>query len=306
MPCYSPLHAWRGGVLPSGKREILFKKSRSGTASVVSLKLPCGQCIGCRLERSRQWALRCVHEASLHDRNCFITLTYNDDNIPDGGSLCVRDFQLFMKRLRKYAHGSRIRFFHCGEYGDKLGRPHYHAIVFGFDFDDKVLYKVTPRGDKLYRSSALESLWTVGHSILGDVTFESAAYVARYCVKKVTGKNADLHYADVVTGELRKPEYTTMSRRPGIGRGWYDKWKADVFPRDYVVSRGIKMRPPKFYDGIYELEDLETFRSLKVRRISRVRELDPTGLGETGDRRLRVKEEVKLAQISQLSRNIEV
>ena len=159
-------------------------------------KLPCGQCVGCRLERSRQWAIRCMHEAQMHEDNCFITLTFNPESLDDRSnpwSLDVRDFQLFMKRLRK-KYGAGIRFYHCGEYGELNKRPHYHACIFGFDFPDKRLWKVTNSGHRLYISESLDELWPFGFCTIGNVTFESAAYVARYIMKKVNGDAAADHY----------------------------------------------------------------------------------------------------------------
>lgn len=212
MPCYFPMQGYRSRSLTkNGKRQIVF----SPKDGFIDLKMtvPCGQCLGCRLERSRQWALRCVHEASLYDDNCFITLTYSDEFLPRDYSLDVSHFQRFMKRLRK-RFGEGIRFFHCGEYGSQFGRPHYHAILFNLDFPDKVFLK-EQNGQTLYRSKILEELWPFGHSSVGSATFESAAYVARYILKKVNGDAADEWYAavDHDTGEFfqRKPEYTTMS-----------------------------------------------------------------------------------------------
>ena len=118
----------------------------------------------------------------MYDDNCFITLTYSNQHIPADGSLDVRVFQKFMKRLRK-RFGDGIRFYHCGEYGSLLGRPHYHACLFNFDFPDKYLWKEN-NGQKLYRSPSLEELWPYGYSSIGTVTFESAAYVARYILKR--------------------------------------------------------------------------------------------------------------------------
>lgn len=324
---------WKGDVRQSGKREILFKSPRIESGSVFQLKLPCGQCIGCRLERSRQWAMRCVHEASLYEDNCFITLTYGDSCLPVGGGLRLRDFQLFMKRLRKVA-GRDVKYFHCGEYGELcelcglskklcrcrqfvpgIGRPHFHACLFNYDFRDKYFFRKSERGDKLYRSATLEALWTAGQSMIGAVTFESAAYVARYVMKKISisEKSDDRvrmewqrKYVDERSGEIRDPEYVTMSRRPGIGHGWYDKFKSDIFPRDYAIMRGVKVGVPKFYDGLYELEDPEGFLGVKRKRVCSAFKVDPTGFGETGDARLRVKEEVKRAQIRSLSRTLEV
>ena len=232
MPCFSPLKGWYSKDRTKlGKRSIVFNP-RDGLLD-RPIAVPCGQCIGCRLERSRQWATRCVHEASLHENNCFITLTYDDAHLPSDLSLNLVHFQKFMKRLRK-RFGDGIRFFHCGEYGENFGRPHYHACLFNFDLPDRVLWS-TRSGVNLYTSHILSSLWPFGFVTVGDVTFESAAYVARYVMKKVTGKNAQDHYEWVhpITGQVyeRAPEYVTMSRRPGIGKGWLEKYMSDVFPR---------------------------------------------------------------------------
>ena len=213
-----------------------------------ALELACGRCIGCRLERSRQWAVRCIHEAQLHEENCFITLTYKD--MPEGSSLDYRDFQLFMKRLRKHAK-RRVRFFMCGEYGDRLGRPHFHACLFGFDFADKLPWSTTGSGGKLFRSKALDKLWPFGFSTIGPVTFETAAYVARYVTKKVTGDAADEHYKHIDEDGVvtqRQPEFAHMSLKPGIGSDWLRLFHRDVFPRGYVVlPNGKQGSLPRYY-----------------------------------------------------------
>jgi len=245
MACFHPIPAYR---LFDGS--VSFK--RCGDI-VADLTLPCGQCIGCRLERSRQWAVRCMHEAELHQDSCFITLTYDDQYLPSAGSLKVDDFQRFMKRFRKDVSPRRIRFFHCGEYGDLNRRPHYHALIFGFDFDDKI---PTVAGSDLFISARLRKLWPFGHSTIGRITFESAAYVARYSLKKVNGPAAETHYSRIIpeTGEIVQisPEYTTMSRRPGIGSGWFDKFSSDVYPSDEVIVSGRKSRPPRYYDKLLD------------------------------------------------------
>ena len=239
---------------------------------VQVLKVPCGQCRGCRLRKSAEWATRCMHEATLHTDNCFITLTYNDDNLPHDFSLDVTHFQKFMKRLRFHFAPKRIRFFHCGEYGDKFGRPHYHAIIFGLDFDDKVFW-TTNNGFPLYRSKTLDELWPYGFSSIGAVTFESAAYVARYNMKKVNGKKAKEHYEWIhpITGQIfdRKPEYITMSRRPGIASDWFDRYYNDVYPHDRVIVNGRPLRPPRFYDGRFELINPSGFEQVKFMREER-------------------------------------
>lgn len=255
MPCYSPLKATR---CQDGSIDFAHK------AIGEPLKLPCGQCVGCRLERSRQWAVRCMHEAKLYERNAFITLTYNEDNLPSDRGLHYDHFQKFMKRLRFSHKGHQplddgtkpIRFYMCGEYGDKLSRPHFHACLFNFDFIDKYLWETSPSGSKLYRSPILEELWPYGYSSIGEVTFQSAAYVARYIMKKINGKDAADHYEyiDPVTGEIynRRSEFTKMSLKPGIGKGWFDLYHDDVYPHDYVVVNGKQTRPPKYYDKKYQ------------------------------------------------------
>lgn len=325
MPCYSPLQAWRGSFGASGKRSIVFQRRESQLPG--ELTLPCGQCVGCRLERSRQWAMRCVHESQMHKKNCFITLTFSNEKLPKDKSLDVRVFQLFMKRLRKHFGDLRIRYFHCGEYGEvcktcglsrmfckqsgcgdfipSLGRPHYHACLFGVDFDDRVLYSIRD-GVRLYTSVDLDKLWGNGISTVGDVTFESAAYVARYIMKKMTGDVAEVHY------EGRKPEYVTMSRRPGVGKLWFDKFASDVFPSDNVVLRGVEMRPPKFYDNIYSVENPSEFEKLKAERMRKARFINRWksdghgGMESEGSfRRLADKEYIKKDRIKILSRPME-
>jgi len=298
MTCYSPLSAFQShSVNSQGKRSIYFQYR----PACEPVQLPCGQCIGCRLERSRQWAMRCMHEASLHERNCYLTLTYSPEHLPARGNLVLRDWQLFFKRLRK-KYGEGIRFFHCGEYGEKEGRPHYHACVFGFDFEDKVFYKMNGE-HMLYVSRSLDDLWGKGLAVIGDVTFESAAYVARYIMKKVTGDSADDHYrrVDSDTGEVYflKPEYTTMSRRPGIGRAWIDKWINDVYPRDEVIVRGMCVKPPKYYDGVFDLSgDLSVVKAQ--------RKLDALVHSDNNTpERLSVREAVKVARIQGLIRPLE-
>ncbi len=246
-----------------------------------------------------------MHEAQMHDQNCFITLTYDQEHIPGDGSLNLKHFQDFMKRFRKKID-PKIKFFHCGEYGEKLSRPHYHACIFNYDFPDREYYSER-EGVQLDTSEMLFNLWEQkGFVTVGNVTFESAAYVARYIIKKITGNKAEDHYRNVdkITGEIKKPlktEYTTMSRRPGIGNNWFKEFETDVYPDDFVVVRGKRMRPPKYYDSMYEIKNPEKHEILKNNRIRKQLE-NKDGTPE----RLAVRETVKIAQISFLKRQIEV
>lgn len=302
MPCYKPLRGYRSKDRnPSGKRSIVF--TQSAGLKDLPVELPCGQCIGCRLEKSRQWAIRCHHEASLHETNSFITLTYSPEHLPPGETLVLSHFQNFMKRLRK-STGQKIRYFMCGEYGEKFARPHYHACIFGWEPPDLVHWR-TVNDQKYFQSTFLDKTWTHGSTITGDVTFESAAYVARYITKKVTGKNAEAHYTqiDLSTGEIleKKPEFTTMSRRPGIGRDWLTKFKSDVYPGDFVVVRGKKMKPPRFYNAQMERDYPLDYSKLKASRINAAKQHTED---QTWDR-LKVREIVQIDRYEKLIRGLE-
>lgn len=299
MPCYSPMPAVR---MSDGSVKFV---SRNKAGVDGTLELPCGQCIGCRLERSRQWAMRCLHESSLYDRNCFITLTYDDAHLPHGGTLRYSDFQKFMKRLRKRSV-LPVRFYMGGEYGESgTIRPHYHACLFGYDFPDRVPFKRSASGEMLYTSKLLEELWPLGLSTVGNVTFQSAAYIARYCLQKVTGDAAVDHYRVITDdGEIidRTPEFNHMSLKPGIGARWLEKYQTDVFPRDYVVINGNKTKPPKYYDTLFERENPGEFSEIVAQR-----ELDGYKdflKGEQSSARLSVKEKVTAARVSFLKRNL--
>jgi hypothetical protein len=192
----------------------------------------------------------------------------------------------------------------AGEYGENFGRPHFHACIFGHDFHDKKLWKRSSSGSMLYRSNDLELLWPFGYSSIGDVNFESAAYVARYIMKKVTGHNSKQHYTEIdsQTGEIttRKPEFNKMSLKPGIGFEWYKKYKSDVYPHDYVIIKGQKVRPPKFYDKKYKLDNPFEFDEILYKR-------EINGKLNSEDNtmeRLIVKEKVQNAKLQKLKRNL--
>lgn len=319
MACYHPIKGYRasGGT-------IVFVASKA--LSNHSITVPCGQCIGCRLDRSRIWAIRCVHEASLHKDNCFLTLTLGPEHLPENLSLDVTQYQKFMKRLKShirrtegYQAAKAVRFFHCGEYGETLGRPHYHACIFGYDFKDKILYKTNQNGDNLYLSPLLSKLWSLGHHLIGNVTFNSAAYVARYITKKINGSMASTHYQHInpTTGEItqRKPEYTTMSRRPGIGQAWLKKYQTDVYPSDFVIINNKKVKPPKYYDQQYALAQDGVFEEVKLARFfeqndfekhkkKRLRKAKKRAADNT-PARLKVKERIQLSRLKQLKRSLD-
>lgn len=295
MACDYPITAYRSREWnPETKRYGLTFNPLKALNSTNSIRVPCGKCTGCRLERSRQWAVRCMHEATLHERNCFITLTYSDDHLPVDYSVHERDWQLFMKKLRKHCEPNKIRFFACGEYGDQNQRPHYHALIFGHDFNDKILKERNQRGDPLYLSKSLDQLWSLGMSTVGSLTYQSASYTARYAMKKISGPQADNHY--LRTHPLHgficrvRPEFLLMSRRPGLGQGWFEKHGAETFTHDSVITEGREAQPPRYYFQQLSEEDkhrISTKRSIAAKRTVRPRTYNAeTAHAETRDAKI--------------------
>ncbi|AXH75465.1 MAG: replication initiator protein [Microviridae sp.] len=258
MPCFHPLKGWPSrSVNPTGKRSLTFSEAH-GFGSPV--EVACGQCIGCRRERARQWAARIMDEAQSHDETSFLTLTYSDDQVPAGNSLDPRALQLFLKRLRRSLAPKRVRFFGCGEYGDLTFRPHYHLVLLGHAFlSDRVFYKRAKTGERLFTSPTLDELWSVdgkslGFATIGSVTHDSAGYVAGYCLKKVTGDQAKAaaHYGG------REPEFMRCSHR--IGLEYFKQYRSDLYPDDFQVYKGQKMRIPRYYDKQLPEEELAVYK----------------------------------------------
>lgn len=226
MPCYHPIPAAQD---TPGSKVTLYPKDRgTGDNSVVNLKLSCGQCVGCRSARATAWARRCVHEASCHARNSFVTLTYSDEFVPFDGSLEPDVFTRFIKRLRKRVPA--LRYFACGEYGSLRCRPHYHALLFNCGFDD------TRRvGDVLYESDLLSSVWGYGDCRIGEVTGASANYIAKYSLKSL-----GTDFGGAV------PPFLRMSLKPAIGYSWLARFSSDL-KNGYLVADGRKCPIPRSY-----------------------------------------------------------
>lgn len=281
MACYHPAKAYR-----CADGSVVFAQLARFDI-VGDIRLPCGQCIGCRIDRSREWAARCMHEAQMHEQNAFLTLTYDDEHLPANCSLDYRHFQLFMKRLRKA--GAKPRFFMCGEYGDNTFRPHYHCLLFGHRFDDLRHWKLGSTGFPIYTSVVANQFWKLGNVYIGEVSRQSAGYVARYCMKKVNGDLAAEHYGD------RQPEFARMSLKPGIGSTWFARYGADVLPCDYVVADGIKVPVPRYYDKLFkgDIDDVKFNREQYARKFA----------DNSTDERLEVREQVAKARLKSLVRD---
>jgi len=241
MSCAQQLEAYR----PALGGPVIFNKPTNGRA-YTPIQLPCGQCILCRLEHARQWAVRITHEAQLWNQSSFITLTYDDEHLPSQGSLDYSHLQKFWKRLRK-ALGP-LRYYAVGEYGDETNRPHYHACIFGHAFtENRTILRDTPT--RLWTNELITSSWGMGHVSVGALTFQTAQYTASYVTKKLNNKR---RYVTVnkETGELEalvQPR-AFMSLRPAIGRDWLDLHGLSVYDHDRVIINGRPQKPAKYYD----------------------------------------------------------
>lgn len=270
MACHYPIPGWLSRY-PNEYGNYYFTRNPKLAQTDCPKDVPCGQCIACRLERSRQWAIRCTHEMQLHKQNSFLTLTYKNDELPPYGTLVKKHLQDFFKRYRRWLGSShKIRYLACGEYGETTLRPHYHAIVFGHEFSDKKIYQETPAGHHIYTSAKLDERWTHGECKIGEANYETAAYVARYITKKINGKKAEEHYGVLInkeTGEItprRIPEFILPSQ--SLGKKWFEKHHKEVYPLDEVLIRGKLMKPPKFYDKLHEKLDGDTHSEIKAAR----------------------------------------
>lgn len=301
MACYHPLKAFPVGIRDTGT--TIYKVTsydtecvldRNGKLVTESIDIPCGHCVGCLLHRSKEWADRCMLEAKYHEQNSFITLTYDDEHIKqlyhldDSDKLIDKDFyslnkrhlQLFFKRLRERLSPIKIRYFACGEYGSRSFRPHYHAIIFGYDFSsDRTYYKRNFNGDILYNSPLLSDCWPYGYSVIADVSWNTCAYVSRYCLKK---RNNDI--SPMLNSLGLDPEYVVMSRRPGIARQYYDDNARNIYRTDSIVlDKGKICKPPKYFDRLYDLDypsdmDLIKEHRVYIADLTKQMELDKTDL----------------------------
>lgn len=313
MKCYNPRLAF---VNPNGGKPLFTKymwsnfihelgqfrspeKFKHPSGSTKPLKMPCGKCEACRLEHARQRAVRCMHEfKSCGEKGAFLTLTYNDEHLPPGGSFNEQDIVLFVKRFRKALAPRVIKTFGCAEYGDIEGRPHFHLLVFGFDFPDRYYWRGSSEhgsGFESYRSPMLDSLWRLGYSELGTLTFASCSYVARYTQKKCKKKPEN---------GLLPEKAVCISRRPGIGSDYFDKYKDDFYSIDAVVleidGKITKQGIPRYYDRLLEKYDPERYAEIKLDREQKRPQSEPDNTEE----RMAARKAVHQQTIKRLKRTL--
>lgn len=255
MSCSHPMPAVDYGINPNtGNHKIrLLPKRYDMNLEKLRLRygdsllmLPCGKCYSCLKSKAQQWSIRCYLESLDHIDNCFITLTYNDDNCPQ--YLVKDDLREFIKKLRTVA-GVGVKFFSCGEYGSNTKRPHYHALIFGYLPDDLRSIGSTLKGSQLFESETLNKLWNKGFVSVGMCDNASICYCARYTTKKV-GESMGV--------SKENKEFILMSRRPGLGLNYLmrnlDKLVDDKL---YLGEFGIKSFSRYILNIIKEVNPLE-------------------------------------------------
>lgn len=285
MTCFNPIEAFR---TPDGI--VFHEKARFDILGRI--EVACGQCLGCRVRRAQEWAVRCTHEAQCWKENCFVTLTYSDEHLPGDGSLNHRHFELFMKRARDRIPGP-LRYFMCGEYGEETQRPHYHAVMFNVEFRPWKMQGKSGSGNAFYSNTLLTELWGLGHCTVQPVTVQTVGYCTRYCVGKLTGELGKIAYGE------RKPPYCAVSNRPGIGSLWYECFGQEKAAQDYIVFNGAECRMPRYYDKLSDRKGWLT-DEVEFARYERAKSVAADNTSE----RLQVREQVAKARMRKQERKL--
>lgn len=311
MSCYHPLLAeWTSD--PKKPVRIVSKEPSLDRRSLAYIReaeikdyygvwkeqyffVPCGKCIGCRLDYSREWADRMTMEALCYPKGqaWFLTLTYDDAHLPKGKmdrpTLEPQHLTDFIKRLRRHFEyhekSDKIRFYACGEYGSKTFRPHYHVVAYGLDFEDKEPFFLNKMHQQIYKSETLEHLWGNGIVSIGGFDWRSAAYTARYVLKKQKGESAASYYEE----RGIKPEFVRMSNRPGIALPYFEAHYNEIYANDNIVLPAIDgkphiVKPPRYFDDKYaSLNDYAAARlkEIKERRAANAQASQDTRLALT-------------------------
>ncbi len=337
MSCYHPLKAVNLGIKDNGKQDLKILKYneviRNAWAKIKGRLYPvqevqCGNCIGCRLDHARMWATRCMLEAEKYQENYFVTLTYDNNHLPyniiqdidtETGevvkqeiveTLRPKDLKDFLNNLNTNQtrhYEMHTRYYSCGEYGDKRGRPHYHAILFNTHIPDLTLAEKSHKGEVQWTSDYIQKLWGKGIIRIGSVTWDSAGYVARYVMKKQKGQGAKIYEELGI-----EPEFVRMSRRPGIARDYYEENKDNIYKYDEIIlnkrGKALAVRPARYFDKLYDVENHETMEEIKQRRKEAQKRIEEIILSKTDLNREEyraVQERTKENKIKVLKRYLE-
>lgn len=335
MSCYHPLHQYFQKYSDGSEKHIFVDDNSVlpftdgyGNTWFNSRDVPCGQCIGCRLDRSREWALRCMLEAREHKNNVFVTLTYDDEHLPFNGNfqldnygeivtdviptLQKTDVQLYIKRLRsrlqyQYGHDG-LRVYYCGEYGSKTQRPHYHLILFNLPDLEYTLVSRSCAGYPLFSNEIISDCWNKGFVVCGEVNYETCAYTARYIMKKALGK-----YADVYQRLCIDPEFVCMSRNPGIARNYYDEESHKFYEFDKITITGsdgkpLVAKPPRYFDKLFDIDDpvrMDQIKKARARSAEESEKVRSLYSSLSKEQYLCLQEGNKISSLKKLTRGLE-
>nr|CAI9750241.1 replication initiation protein [Microvirus sp.] len=293
MGCKFPIvrDTLTGKILKQDEGRCYYKWDTTGTKNHAILTddryqlVPCRKCTECRLQYSREWATRCMCESMTHKQSWFLTLTYDEEHVPginkltgeiirngmyevhDGEFIQVMtleptDITTFKESLDKKLRRAKkkpLRYYYCGEYGSTTFRPHYHMLAFGLELEesDMELEFINNEHQPIYKCQWLEDLWGKGIVRIGAVTWNSAAYVARYIMKKQNGKEGERRKE--IIGNI--PEYVRMSLKPGIGAEYALMNREKIEALDKIILPGKKAKAvhtvkyfESLYDDLYEQE----------------------------------------------------
>lgn len=277
--------------------------------------IPCGKCIGCRMDYSRSWADRMTYHSLTTKDNYFITLTYDDEHIQyldhspiyDLYALDMDDLSNFIKRLRNHFRDCQIDFYGAGEYGDNEFRPHFHLIVYNCPLDDLEYWKLNNNGDVIYTSSIVEKLWSKGFCSVSKFNWSSAAYTASYVEKKRDGR-AEIEYTAVGL----TPERCRMSRRPGIAYKYYcdhfsTLWANNGLSVDRTVNASGKLGIPRYFRKLAlkgKKFGYDDFVSWQQRILAEQNVLNPLHLENTSFDLARIKDMLEFEEREVLSKKV--
>lgn len=328
--CTSPLYkidfdrrTWKclpnGKIDPRSKFKIINRAEydllvKGDISDMTVTQIGCGQCIECRIQKAREWAVRLYCESLCHDKDScwFITLTYAPENLPKPfdtfnrvnykrgmySSLCKDEVSTFMKNLRN-KFGPGIRFFACGEYmpnrdpnSSQLHAPHYHLCVFGLkNLDLKFLY--AKKGHLYFNSDSIDKIWKKGFVVISDFSSTNAQYTAQYCVKKFTGKKNNDYYELCFNSQVKplSEEFILMSRRPGIGLNYLNSHKDELLSSKLIYMREGKsaMLPRYFKNKLFDDDEIDRYGleleiSAAYKKLYENKQTDKSDLDRLADR----------------------
>lgn len=324
MPCFSPKKGFASGFTDEMKTKLKIvpydtvgldergnpTKSYSDAVQTGYFEIPCGHCLGCRQDQAREWSNRLIMEMKYHDSAYFVTLTYDDMHVPVipsldsltgeivwNGNLKKSDVQMFMKRLRAHRQDDKIRFFAAGEYGPETKRPHYHAILFGLHLGDWSLIESghSETGQIYYDCPELAKIWRNGFVSIEPANEYTCRYVCSYVTSKVGDAAAESYWQD----RGQQPPFSLSSRRPGIGRQYFEDHETEFFDYEKVFietdNGSVSVKPPRYFKKLMQASDEDAYIKIRDRHL--------VAMDDTDDAKTEITDLSKIEQIKTIEYN---